>query len=307
MSKTVRPSNWQSNIWQPDRRRKRRTSSRFVDHDLDQIIEAGGGLVRSNRREALRAALDRAVRQVELLEGIRTAKPIKAEDLEEIAKAAARLLGKLGVAIEGDPQPRLPLREELQKSGREWAEEYRAELRRMETRRLEPTEEEEWKQRCQMHGNWPSEVRPHEADLFGEGQDVALCDAVRGVQRLRTWGANAAERLRKEPPLRSLKQRLSEGERKEPPSGEWSATSWRHQSAALIGRLVLIYPKFFDRELGVSRSPTKRGDPYGPGIRFVGGVLRALGIDMKPPAIAKAINTAKSELHNGKLRRKKKA
>lgn len=246
----------------------------YSDANLDAIVEAGGEFVEGKDRDGLRDALDRAVRLADLDAALREkhiAARLKVQDFRALQKAAGSLLKKLGVKVAGEPRPKLQLRLALQQHGRAWARRYRAKP---------PSDERErsWRR----HGSWPSPVAPvlGDEDIFGESEDLALIDAVRGAQRLRTWAMLEANRLAKEPPPQS--QGIVEE----------NGRPWRRLNNALIGRFADVYEEFFGCSVGWGRP---EGDLEGPGVEFLCACMDALGMEMTPGAAVRALSRLRGD------------
>jgi hypothetical protein len=315
----------------------------YSTEQLNSIIKAGGGLRQGKSQQELKSALGEAILAAQIHAGIRrweTAPPARAGEFEKVRRASERLLKLLGVATDGKPHVAPKLRggalSGLQGQGFGWAQHWFkaverekrvAVLRRSRERKLttqgrdseadalraaregrreaRAEKRERWRR---QHGGWPAD---HEFPRVFEtsegnrslvfGEDLALIAAVEGVQRLRTWAALEAKRLSKSLPSESGGK---SGSRDVP---------MRHSHTYFVGRLALLYPRFFKREqFGVSKSAlsSKNGKPAGsvggPGIRFVQACFGPLGITMTAEAIEKAWDTcrADSKRHMGNRPRK---
>jgi hypothetical protein len=116
------------------------------------------------------------------------------------------------------------------------------------------------------------------------GEDLALREAIEGVQRIRTW-AEAASKL-PEGTERALSFR--------PKKSRHRKTPLREPATILVGYLGDIYPKYFGRKFSIYKlvEQTRDGRPAGHvdgrGLAFVQACLAPLGVSITGGAVDKA-------------------
>jgi hypothetical protein len=301
----------------------------FSEEQLDAVIAAGGSLAKGYTREKLKEELEARIGAALLHETIRKSvrSRASAKEFAAVARTAGRLLNLIGVAIDGQPLVATKFRGRLQRQGHDWARRYfhaiererwfslharaqerrlvkqgnhdkAAELREARERRRKSRDgkRERWRQ---LHGIWPIEPSPETIQtdegsrtrVFGE--DLALIEAVRGLQRLRTWADQAAQDFLH--PAKSLGFGVMD-----------DGSPWRSGQTVLVGHLAEVFSEFFGKRFGISKTaePTKSGRPAGsvggPGIRFIQACLEPLGLTMNPDAIEKAWDAYRADHDMGK-------
>jgi hypothetical protein len=268
----------------------------FADWEIQEIVNAGGGLIAGRTPEDLKNELHF------LIGGIRgradKQTPPDLARLSGIADAATVLLKLFELDPDDDPYLQLDVADYLEMQGYFWAPHWHRKLRKsdrisvprqrrnkrasatkasLQGREVRDLRLAKW----HRHGSWPKKLSdaPENGGASGYdlGQGHALVASIEGIQRLRTWAHLASiydhNRLKTKPTRRPI--------------------------TILIGGLAEIYPKFFGRRFAViKRSPSlNRGtnEVTGRSIQFVQACLRPLGLNRTGAAIEKAWDTSRAD------------
>ena len=207
---------------------------RYSDTDIKNIINATGKLTKGRTPQKLKAAIELDVVTTLLSERRQLWDKLAPPPavFKTISRAANRLLELLHVPIDGPPSVVPNIRQKLEGQGRAWALQWFASAEHENRVRIQELAKErempvamasaakaERLQQAKsrkaaldtvrnLHGGWP-ETDAVEWMTQGDGQtaqvyreDLALAEAVAGVQRIRTWADLAAKQIDHGPTFR---------------------------------------------------------------------------------------------------------
>jgi len=144
----------------------------------------------------------------------------------------------------------------------------------------------------QLHGSWPNSTSPeilttNDSSTYRMyGEDLALREAIEGIQRIRTWAEAASKSPEAKERTLSLRPISGKTRRRETPL--------RTPTTVLVGYLAEIYPEYFDRKFGIHKNSIEDGYTRAgvilenQSVNYIQACLRPLGIDMTCDAIEKA-------------------